>query len=170
VKKVMVIGCSGAGKSVFSRRLGAITGLPVIHLDQHHWRPGWVDPPKDVWRDQLAELLDRAAWIMDGNFGSTMEMRLAHCDTAIFLDFPRHVCTWRVLKRALTYRGTTRPDLAPGCPEKIDLPFLKWVWDFPKRSRHHVLERLSRVADRISIVKLHNDRETDEFLASVGSV
>ena len=126
-----------------------------------------MEPPKDVWLDQVAELMNRDAWIMDGNFGGTMEMRLAGCDTAIFLDLPRQACAWRVLKRAAQFRGTTRPDLAPGCPEKIDLPFIKWVWDFPKRSRPVVLERLSRVADRVSIVKLHNDREKDEFLASL---
>ncbi len=165
----MVIGSSGAGKSVFSRRLGDITGLPVVHLDKHHWRPGWVEPAKDVWREQVMELVGRDEWILDGNFGSTMEIRLAGCDTAIFLDYPRHVCTLRVIKRVFQYRGKTRPDLAPGCPEQLDLPFIKWVWDFPKRSWQQVLERLARFAEQVTIVKLRNDREADEFLGSVES-
>jgi adenylate kinase family enzyme len=167
VKKVLVIGSSGAGKSTFSIRLGEITGLPVIHLDKNYWLPDWIEPPKEVWLEQVAELITREEWIIDGNFGGTMEMRLASCDTAIFLDLPRHVCAWRVLKRAVTYRGVTRPDLASGCPEKIDLPFLKWVWDFPSRSRPRVLDRLSNVADRVKIFRLHNDREKEEFLGSL---
>jgi adenylate kinase family enzyme len=167
MNKVMVIGSSGAGKSVFSTRLSAITGLPLIHLDKHHWRPGWTEPPKEVWREQVAGLISRDRWIMDGNFGGTMEMRLAGCDTAIFLDLPRHICAWRVLKRAVSHYGRTRPDLAEGCPEKFDLPFLKWVWDFPERSRPTVLQRLSRVADRVKIVTLRSDIEKDKFLESL---
>ena len=93
--------------------------------------------------------------------------KLGACDTAILLDLPRHICAWRVLKRAVSYYGKTRPDLAEGCPEKIDLPFLKWVWDFPKRSRPTVLQRLARVADRANIVTLSTDLEKEEFLKSL---
>ena len=96
-------------------------------------------------------------------------MRLASCDAAVFLDYPRHLCAWRVLKRAMFYRGVTRPDLAPGCREKIDLPFLKWVWDFPTRSRPRVLERLGEVADRVSIFRVQTDREADELLDSLAA-
>ena len=164
MKKVLVIGSSGAGKSVFSRRLGEITGLPVVHLDRHHWRPGWIEPPKEVWREQVVELLKRDEWIMDGNFGGTMELRLASCDTVIFLDFPRHLCTWRVIKRVITYRGDTRPDLADECPEQFDFAFLKWVWNFPKRSRPVVLERVAKVADRVKVIRLESPRQAEAFL------
>jgi adenylate kinase family enzyme len=167
VKKVLVIGCSGAGKSILSRKLGAITGLPVIHLDFHHWRPGWIEPTKDIWREQVADLIKGDAWIMDGNFGGTMDLRLANCDTVVFLDLPRHVCTWRIIKRVITYHGDTRPDLAPGCPEKFDLPFLKWVWDFPKRSRPTVLERIAKVADRVRVYRLRSNQEVEQFLDSM---
>ena len=96
-----------------------------------------------------------------------MELRLAHCDTAIFLDISRHICAWRVLKRVLQYRQGTRPDMADGCSEKIDLPFLKWVWDFPKRSRPVVLERLKRVDTRVEVIALKNTREVENYLASL---
>ena len=167
MQKVLVIGSSGAGKSTFSRRLGEITGLPVVHLDKHHWRPGWVEPAKEVWRKQVEDLLSNDRWIIDGNFGGTMELRLAQCDTAIFLDIPRHICVWRVVKRVLEYRENTRPDMADGCAEKFDIPFLKWVWDFPKRSRPVVLERLKRVEGRAKIVRLQQTREVTAFLGSL---
>lgn len=167
MKKILVIGSSGAGKSILSRKLGEITGLPVIHLDFHHWRSGWTEPPKDVWEGQVTELLKGDEWIMDGNFGGTMERRLEGCDTVVFLDLPRLVCAWRVIKRVLTYHGDTRPDLPEGCPEKFDLQFLKWVWDFPNRSRPKVLARIANVADRARVFRLTSNREVEEFLNSM---
>ena len=167
MRRVLVIGSCGAGKSVFSRRLGAVTGLPVIHLDRHFWRPGWVEPEKDAWWRQVEGLLKGEAWIIDGNYGRTMDLRLASCDTAIFLDFPRHVCLWRVCKRAVQYSGRSRPDIADGCPEKIDWDFIKWTWGYPERSRPSVIDRLARVSGKVSVITLHNDRETDEYLASL---
>ena len=167
MKRVLVIGSSGAGKSIMSRRLGEVTGLPVIHLDYHHWRPGWTEPPKEVWTEQVTELLKGEEWIIDGNFGGTMEQRLASCDTVIFLDLPRLVCTWGVIKRVLTYYGDTRPDLPAGCPEKFDLPFIKWVWDFPNRSRPRVLERIAAVQDRVNVYRLRSRREAEKFLADL---
>ena len=167
MKKVLVIGSCGAGKSVFSRRLGEIAGLPVIHLDRHYWRPGWTEPTKDVWQSQVEELLKGDEWIIDGNYGGTMDIRLASCDTAVFLDFPRHLCTWRVIKRSIYYRGRNRPDLADGCPEKIDLPFIKWTWNYPTRSRPRVVARLESVKDRVDLVTLRNVKEVEEFLRSV---
>jgi len=160
----LVIGSSGAGKSSFSIRLGEITGLPVIHLDRHYWTAGWVDTPKDDWPKKVKELLRGESWIIDGNYSATMDLRLEYCDTVVFLDFPRHVCTWRILKRALQYRGRSRPDIPEGCPEKMDLDFILWTWRYPERSRPNVLKRLSRVADRVTIITLKTNREVEEFL------
>ena len=169
MQKVLVIGSCGSGKSVFSKRLGEITGLPVIHLDRHYWRPGWVEPTKDVWRDQVEQLIQGERWIIDGNYSGTMDLRLASCDTVIFLDFPRHVCSWRVIKRSIQYRGRIRPDIAAGCPERLDFAFIKWTWNYPIRSRPKVLERLSRVSDRTNIITLRNNREVSGFLASLAA-
>jgi adenylate kinase family enzyme len=163
MKRVLVIGSCGAGKSVFSRRLGELTGLPVIHLDRHYWRPGWIEPTKDEWRRQVEELLEGDEWIIDGNYGGTMELRLASCDTVVFLDFPRHVCTWRVVKRAIQYRGQNRPDIAEGCPEKIDWSFIEWTWNYPRRSRPHVIDRLTRATDRVRVISLRRASEVDRF-------
>jgi len=140
----------------------------VIHLDQHFWRPGWVEPSKDVWRDQVEELLKGERWIIDGNYGGTIELRLMHCDTVIFLDFPRHLCTYRVIKRAINYRGRTRPDLGEGCPEKVDWDFIKWTWNYPTRSRPRVLERLAKVEGRVRVIMLRSSREVEKFLLDVG--
>ena len=165
--KVLVIGSPGSGKSVFSLRLGEITGLPVIHLDQHFWRPGWVEPSNDEWDEQLEELLGRERWIIDGNYSRTMDRRLKYCDTVIFLDFPRYRCTWRVFKRSIGVTG--RPDLAAGCEEKMDVGFLKWTWSYPKRSRPRVLKRLAAAGEEISVSTLTTSREVEKFLSSLAS-
>ncbi len=129
----MVIGSGGAGKSTFSRRLGEISGIEVVHLDKLCWRAGWIEPPKAEWLKIVEDNLKKESWIMDGNFGGTMDLRLATCDTAILLDLPRTVCVYRVLKRRIKYRRTNRPDMTRGCHEKIDYEFLRWIWDYPKK-------------------------------------
>jgi adenylate kinase family enzyme len=164
MKRVLVIGSAGAGKSTFSRRLGARLGLEVIHLDVAHWRPGWTEPPKDEWRRKVEELCRGESWVIDGNYSGTLEPRLAACDTVIFLDLPRAVCAWRVLKRVVMYRDGTRPDMAEGCREKFDLKFLLWVWNYPARSRPKVLRLLEQYAEGREIVRLRSSAEAEGFL------
>ena len=160
----MVIGSGGAGKSTFARRLGARLGLEVIHLDAHFWRPGWVEPSKEEWRRTVEELCARESWVMDGNYSGTLEMRLAACDTVVFLDLPRAVCVWRVLKRSVMYRNRPRPDMAAGCRERFDAKFLHWVWTYPSRRRTKILARLEEIAADKRVVRLRSDAEVERFL------
>jgi adenylate kinase family enzyme len=164
MRRILVIGSGGSGKSTFARRLGEALGIEVIHLDGHYWRPGWVEPPKDEWRRKVGELVARDEWVIDGNYSGTLELRLAACDTAIFLDLPRTLCVWRVLKRALVFRNATRPDMAEGCREKIDFAFLWWVWRYPSRSRPKALARLGEHARGKKVVRLRSRAEVEEFL------
>src|SRR5829696_8792386 len=115
MRRVSIIGSGGAGKSTLARQLGDITGLPVIHLDREFWRPGWKETPKPEWKNRVEKLVKGDEWIIDGNFGGTMEIRLAAADTVVFLDFPRVLCTFRAIKRAVAFRNRTRPDMGPGC-------------------------------------------------------
>ena len=161
-----MIGSGGAGKSTFARRLGAILGLEVIHLDAHFWRPGWAETPKPEWAAEVERLIARDAWVMDGNFGGTMPRRVEATDTVIFLDLPRTVCLWRALKRWAQYRGGGgRPDMAPGCREKFDAKFLLWIWNYPRRSRPRVLELLRDNAEGRRVVRLRSRPEVERFLA-----
>lgn len=164
MRKVIVIGSGGAGKSTFSQRLGEITGLPVVHLDAAFWRPGWVEPTDAEWDREVADLVSKEAWILDGNYGRTLEMRLQACDTAIFLDMPPFLCTWRVIKRWLQYRGRTRPDMGTDCPERLNLEFVRWVWSYRKRSRPRVFERLEAHGKGKRIIILRSPREVEQFL------
>lgn len=142
MRKVLIIGPGGAGKSTLATQLGERFGLPVFHLDALYWRPGWKQPARDEWRATLAPLLAQDAWVMDGNFGGTLDERLAAADTAILLDLPPLLCVWRVLYRRWRYRGRHRPDMTPGCPEKLDLEFVWWILTYRLRKRPAVLATL----------------------------
>ena len=165
MKKIIVIGSSGAGKTYFSRRLGEHLAIDVIHIDQEYWRAGWEEPSKDEWKATLENLLKRDSWIIDGNFGSTIEMRLSACDTAIFLDIRRTLCIWRVIRRTLRFYKRRRPDMAEGCYERFDLPFLAFIWNYPDRSRPRIAKLLSNATDK-NVVWLKNPRQVRSFMRS----
>ena len=168
MQRVLVIGSGGAGKSTVAARLGALTGLPVHHLDTLYWQPGWVLTPAPEWARRVAELTAGPAWIMDGNYGGTLEQRLAACDTVLFLDLPRLVCVARVLRRWLRYRGRSRPDMTAGCPERITGEFLRWVWRYPVERRPGVLRRLAAAqAGGVRVVHLRSTREVERFLSGL---
>ena len=162
MKRVLIIGCGGAGKSTLARALGEKTGLPVVHLDSIFWLPGWVEMEKDAFDQRLREEMAKEAWIMDGNFNRTMEERIAHCDTIIYLDFSRFACLRGVLKRVITTYGKVRPDMGEGCPERLDWEFLKWVWNFNKNKRERYYRMLNEAEGKETIV-LKNRRMVKRF-------
>ena len=160
-----MIGSSGAGKSTFSRRLGEATGIEVIHLDRLHWKPNWSEPSKEEWRAIVGKALQGDAWIMDGNFGGTMEMRMRACDTVIFLELPPLVCIYRILKRVALYYGKKRPDMAEGCLEKFDWKFIKWVWNYPSQTKPKVEAILDKFQNEKAIIRLTSQNEIENFFA-----
>lgn len=165
MNKVAIIGCGGAGKSHLARRLGDILGLPVIHLDAIFWHPGWVRTPKDEWQRTVETLVRREDWIMDGNYGGTIDIRLAAADTIIFLDFPRLLCLQRVIGRQFRYGGRSRPDLAEGCVERIkpDREFFSWIWNYRHARRPGILEKLVSLSDK-NVFILRRPRDVERFL------
>lgn len=166
MKKILVIGSSGAGKSTFARRLGEKTGLEVIHLDVLYWLPDWTEPPKDEWRKTVENALKGDEWIMDGNYSGTLAMRIRASDTVIFLDFPRLLCVYRILKRVAFYHKTKRPDMAEGCNEQFDWEFTKWVWNFPTRTKPLVEALLKQFENEKTIIRLKSRKEVEDFFAN----
>jgi adenylate kinase family enzyme len=166
MKKILVIGSGGSGKSTFSKRLGEALGIEVIHLDRLYWKSGWVETPKDEWRARVEELTGREAWIMDGNYSGTLDIRLEACDTVVFLDVPRLVCTWRALKRVMMYRKGGRADMAEGCDEKFSLEFMRWIWTYPKQRRPKILKLLAEKARDKRVVVLRTQAEIEGFLTA----
>ena len=168
MRRVLIIGASGAGKSTLAVRLGKILGLPVIHLDAEHWMPNWVAPPQEEWRPKVEKLCRLDSWIMDGNFSGSLDIRIPASDTVIFMDYPRPVYIWRVLKRVWKLRNQTRPDMAPGCPERFDREFMVWLWHFARNTRPSILDKIRANGKGKKVVILHNQSDTDRYLASIG--
>jgi adenylate kinase family enzyme len=169
MKRVLVIGAGGSGKTTFARRLAERTGLPLIHLDQHYWSAGWVPTADEDWRAEVDRMVARDCWIMDGNYGGTFDIRMPRSDTVLFLDVPRIVCLWRVAWRRLWYRGRGRPDLPPGCPERLTWEFITWIWSYPRRRRDDILQRLAAIAGAGDkrVVILSSAKSVDGFLAGI---
>lgn len=163
MRRVLVIGSGGAGKSTLARALGARLGLPVVHLDRLYWRPGWEETPLREWVPTVERILDGEAWVIDGNYGGTLERRLAACDTAVFLDLPRVLCLWRVVRRRVRYAGRTRPDTAAGCPERLSWDFVRWIWRYPEHRRARGVATLA-AAEGVRVVHLRSRREVRDFL------
>ncbi len=167
MKKVLVIGSSGAGKSTFSRRLSDLTGIEIIHLDKLHWKPNWTEPSKEEWKATLEKAMRGEAWIMDGNYSNTLDIRIPVCDTVIFLEMLPAVCVYRVLKRVARSYGKTRPDMADNCVEQFDWEFIKWIWNFENRSKPKMEKLLEQFKNEKTIIRLKSKREVEDFFRNL---
>ena len=166
MKRVLVIGCGGSGKSTFAQRLAQKTRLPVIHLDTLYWKPGWTETPRAQWQQMIRQLTAEDAWIMDGNYGGSLDLRLAQCDTVILLDMPTLTCLSRVLKRRLGFHGRSRPDMAPGCPERLGVGFAWWILTYRRRRLPGILRKLAVAAtDGKQVQLLQSASAVEDFLA-----
>ena len=140
MKRVMIMGSPGAGKSTLARKLAAVTGLPLKHLDAEYWLPGWTEREPAEWDKRLAKIVAGERWIIDGNYGSSLEPGAARADTIVHLDYPTALCIWRACKRiAITY-GRVRADSAPDCPEQFDPLFLSYIARFRGRKRAKIVK------------------------------
>ena len=167
MQRVLIIGCGGAGKSTLARKLGEKTGLPVVHLDQIWWSPGsWQHLEREQFDVLLQQELDKPQWIMDGNFNRTIPMRLAQCDTVIYLDFSRWACLKNWIGRVIKNWGKARPDMAEGCTEWFDPEFARWIWNFNKSNRENYY-RLLNESQGIETIVLKNRRMVNRFLESL---
>ena len=160
MKKIIVIGCPGSGKSTVSRTLHNKTGIPLYHLDMMYWNADKTTAEKSVFLERLSAVLEKDEWIIDGNYGSTIELRLKACDTVIFLDYPVDVCLNGIRER----RGKARTDM-PWIEksDEEDAEFIEFIKNYNSKNRPEVMALLDKYSDReIYIFKSRN--EADEFL------
>ena len=158
MKKVIVIGCPGSGKSTVSRALHNKTGIPLYHLDMMYWNADKTTVEKSVFLERLSAVLEKDAWIIDGNYGSTMELRMAACDTVIFLDYPLDVCLDGIRAR----RGKPRSDM-PWIETEEDAEFIEFIKSYNEQQKPKVLELLKKYSDK-NIIVLESRDQADAFL------
>ena len=169
-QRILVIGCCGAGKSTFSKKLQSILKLELIHLDKYYHKPNWEEPKKAEWNRIVYSLIQKPSWIMDGNFSGTMNVRIKSADTIIYLDYPTLKCFWRVIIRIFKYHGVVRSDMANGCKEQFDLEFLHFVLTFNSKNRKGIIQKLNLVKDEKKVLVFKTNKQADKFLAQISEV
>ena len=148
MKRIMVIGCPGSGKSTFSRELHSKTGIPLYHLDMMNWNADRTTVEKRVFLERLSNVLEKDEWIIDGNYGFTMELRMQRCDTIIFLDYSLDVCLDGISKR----KGKPRSDIPWKEPEHDDEEFIRFIKNYNSQSRPQVMALLEKYSYKHIIV------------------
>ena len=167
MRRITIMGAAAAGKSTLATALGDRLGLRVVHLDHLLWLSGWVQRPKDEFLPLVEEAIAGDAWVMDGNYSSTLDMRLARTDTVIVLTSP----TWRsllgIFARWWEFRGRTRPSMTEGCPEHVDFEFVWWVLTYNRRRLPELLAKARAALPPDRIVILRDKDEINRFVAAV---
>ena len=158
MKKIIVIGCPGSGKSTVSRALHNKTGIPLHHLDMMYWNANKATVEKSVFLERLSDVLEKDEWIIDGNYSSTMELRMVACDTVIFLDYPLDVCLDGIRER----RGKPRSDM-PWIETEEDSEFIEFIKNYNEQQKPKVLELLKKYSDK-NIIILESREQADAFL------
>ncbi len=143
--RIVIFGCGGSGKSTLALQLGKQLKLPVIHLDQLYWRPGWKHITDEEFDVLLQQELIKKDWIMDGNYNRTLPLRMEYSDIILYLDFSRLTCLRGAIRRVIKNHGKTRQDMGVDCPERFDLEFLSWIWNFNKNNRKRYYQILSEL-------------------------
>ncbi len=168
--RILVIGCSGGGKSTLSQRIARRFGLTYVSIDRDVlWLPGWVQRGKPEQNRLLVAFSAGERWIMDGTNTSTFDIRVPRSDLVIWVRMPRWLCIWGILSRWITNRGGTRPEMAPGCPEKIDLDFIRFVWTWEKVYGPRVLAGLAAHAAGKPVLMLKSRAQMRDLLDLLGS-
>jgi adenylate kinase family enzyme len=169
MRRIVILGNSGTGKSTLADRLGRKLNLPVIHLDALCWEPGWKRLPHDVFRARIAEAISGDAWITDGNFSDlTFDLRLPRADTILWVEQPFGISLWRVFRRTLGNHFHDAESLAPGCHSRFDARFLdtlRFMANFDRINRRRIETLRQTHGPHVPIVPLRGDREITDFLA-----
>lgn len=171
MKRILILGNAGTGKSTLARRLGERLGVPVIHLDALNWQPAWQALPLDVFRARLAEAIAGEGWITDGNYALlTFDLRLPRADLVIWVERPLPHCIWRVFARAFKSYFSAKEHLAIGCPERLDRRFwdrLRYILNFNRINRPRIQTALREHGPNVPVIHLRGDRQIAAFLSQL---
>nr|WP_133706221.1 AAA family ATPase [Rhizobium sp. BK313] len=163
--RILVIGCSGGGKSTLSQEIAARFGLSYISIDRDVlWLPGWVQRDRPEQRSIIAEKILGERWIMDGTNTSSFDLRLPRTDIVIWVRMPRLLCIWGALSRWLKWIGRTRPEMAPGCNERVEWQFLQFIWTFEEKYTPRIVAALAQHGPNVPVLQLTSRGRMRELL------
>lgn len=166
-RRWLIVGHSGAGKSTLAAELSAVLGLPLVHLDRLSWLPGWIEEDRRRFASKVVEATAGDEWIIDGNYAGSLPLRLARAQAAVWLDYSLPRCLLGLGRRIARWRGEVRPDMADGCPERIDWSFVQWVITHHGRSRRLVSQALCGEGAHVRLLRFTNPLQTRSFLQAL---
>ncbi|WP_457586235.1 AAA family ATPase [Ensifer canadensis] len=167
--RILVVGCSGGGKSTLSQKLARHFDLAYVSIDRDIlWLPGWVQRDRAEQRRRIVERVAADRWIMDGTSPSTFDIRVPRSDVVIWVRMPRLLCVWGVLTRWLKHLGRTRPEMAPGCIEKVDWEFLEFIWTFEDRFSPRIVAGLAEHGPNVPVLQLKSRHQMQRLLDLLG--
>ena len=158
---MIVIGCPGAGKSTFARKLRDKTGLPLYYLDMLFHKPDRTTITREEFDQKLQAILQTDRWIIDGNYQRTLPMRFEACTDVFFLDLSLNEC----LEGAASRVGTVREDM-PWIEQEFDPEFRQYILDFPKDQLPRIYELIEQYQDSRRIMIFHFREEADHWIDS----
>lgn len=163
--RILVVGCSGGGKSTLSQKIAKRFGFAYVSLDRDvRWLPGWAERDETERKRIIAEKVAQDRWIMDGTNTTTFDLRLPRSDVVIWVRMPRLLCLWGAVSRWFKWIGRTRPDMAPGCPEKIEWEFLRFIWTFEQVYSPRIVAGLAEHGPGIPVLQLTSRRQMRALL------
>jgi adenylate kinase family enzyme len=164
VERIAIVGCGGSGKTVLARGLGNTLGIPVTNLDARYYDDEWNPAPMEQFAQLQRDLVAADRWIIEGNYASTLPIRLARADTVIFLDLPAWTCLWGIVRRRWRYRGGQHAD---GVYDRITWSFIKYIIGYRRRMRPRVEAMLVEHGHGAAYVRLTTRRQATRFLRRV---
>lgn len=170
MKRVMIIGCAGSGKTTIAKELSKLIGSPAVHMDKILWTSdgwNWIKRSDEEIRTDIRHEAAKDRWVFEGDSFSNADLRITRADTLIFLDMPTATCLHRVIKRMIFTYNKPRDDLADGCRERFDWGFLKWVFNYRTSSRPKALRLIKDAPNAISKHHLKNAADVAGFLANL---
>jgi adenylate kinase family enzyme len=169
MERILVMGSPGSGKSTFARRLSQITDIPVVSLDALYWKPGWKPSDAAEFDARVAAAIRLPRWIVDGDYTWWAgDIRRSMADSVIWFDLPRRTCMFGIMSRIATSYGRVRPEMAQGCPERIDVEFFRYVWTYRQVQRPKLLQYLEGLRTDQSLVCFTDRAQADRYLTNFG--
>lgn len=165
MRRILVLGPNGSGKSTTARLIGDKLKLPVTHMDVLFWKPGWVESSRSELIPKIKKVIKGDAWVFDGNYLGSLDLRLRRADTVVYLDLNKWLCRWRVIYRWLKWAGKQRPDLGEGCPDKMDWEFFMWAWNYNRAKTLATIMALKKHR----VYRLRSRSEVETFIESLDS-
>ena len=166
--KILIIGCAGSGKTTLAKILAKTINIPVIHMDRFYWQANWGRVEDEKWQEIVLSFCEQEAWIMDGNYTSSLPLRMKYATSIIYLDVPRWKCLLRAfIRRFRLFHNLKRQDIPKDCKDRINLEFYQWIWNYPHRSRPKTMSMLQNFPRQVFILKTRKDIRA--FLTKLGT-